>query len=143
MRITDAALRESYDGGIPNRGDRMKSIKILAAIFLFLAFPAMAQSDQELAAAVRQEMGMVQMNAQQTQQMYQIAQMGGTQVWLASGEWRADAALISVLWQVALPVPVPAATVPPPPPPPPIPRHRLLRLRRHRHRHRGSGNNHR
>ncbi len=57
----------------------MKSIKILAAIFLFLTFPALAQSDQEIYAAVQQEMGMVQMNAQQTQQMYQLAQMGGTQ----------------------------------------------------------------
>jgi hypothetical protein len=57
----------------------MKSIKILAAIFILLAFPALAQSDQEIYSGIQQEMGRVQMNAQQTQQMYQLAQMGGTQ----------------------------------------------------------------
>lgn len=57
----------------------MKKLKTILLAFLLLVLPCAAQSDQELYAIVQQEMARVQMNAQQTQQMYQLLQMGGTQ----------------------------------------------------------------
>ncbi|MFA7483759.1 MAG: hypothetical protein WC314_24890 [Vulcanimicrobiota bacterium] len=59
----------------------MKLYKLFLPILMLAALlsPALAQSDQQIAQLLQSEFNNVRMRSQETQQMYQLAQMGGSQ----------------------------------------------------------------